>query len=515
MSDRERDSIQEMEDIQKGLEAFLQQELQGMQHTSGSGNGNRQTNRAQQGNRASDRSRQAAGRPAPQMFDLNEDDEDEEELDVIGSGRRAIQDDYGEDWDDPAYRKRQAARRAAARKTEKTSESSRRRQEAYKDEYDDYDEEEMREDRRSSGRKSKKQRERDEERDSRNAKSSRNNKKENGKKENGKKEPKKKKKSGFKRFLIAVALILVFLAAGLYVLVGKVYGEMNYEKIESVASSPMKEEGVTNILLIGNDSRENGEDGRSDAMILLSISNKTKKIYMTSLLRDMYVEIPGYKDNRLNAAYSYGGAELLMETIEQNFDIHISRYVLVNFEAFANLVDAVGGVDLELTGKEVEYVNGYLVEYNILLGRPEGTDYFDDLSGGMVHLNGPQALAYCRNRYIGTDFGRTERQRKVLTEVIHKLPKGVLTNPKGLIDGLMPNLTTNLTQAECYRLSLMAPKILTYDIIQNSIPIEGTYKDATHRKMSVLEVDFEANKKFLQENLYGTGDSTATAASEN
>lgn len=515
MSDRERDSIQEMEDIQKGLEAFLQQELQGMQHTSGSGNGNRQTNRAQQGNRASDRSRQAAGRPAPQMFDLNEDDEDEEELDVIGSGRRAIQDDYGEDWDDPAYRKRQAARRAAARKTEKTSESSRRRQEAYKDEYDDYDEEEMREDRRSSGRKSKKQRERDEERNSRNAKSSRNNKKENGKKENGKKEPKKKKKSGFKRFLIAVALILVFLAAGLYVLVGKVYAEMNYEEIESVASSPMKEEGVTNILLIGNDSRENGEDGRSDAMILLSISNRTKKIYMTSLLRDMYVEIPGYKDNRLNAAYSYGGAELLMETIEQNFDIHISRYVLVNFEAFANLVDAVGGVDLELTGKEVEYVNGYLVEYNILLGRPEGTDYFDDLSGGMVHLNGPQALAYCRNRYIGTDFGRTERQRKVLTEVIHKLPKGVLTNPKGLIDGLMPNLTTNLTQTECYRLSLMAPKILTYDIIQNSIPIEGTYKDATHRKMSVLEVDFEANKKFLQENLYGTGDSTATAASEN
>ena len=514
MSDRERDSIQEMEDIQKGLEAFLQQELQEMQQTSGSGNGNHQTNRAQQGNRASDRSRQAAGRPAPQMFDLNETDDDKEELDVIGSGRGSAE-DYAEDWDDPAYRKRQAARRAAARKTEKRSESTRRRQEAYTDKYDDYGEEEMREDRRSSGRKSKKQRERDEERDSRNAKSSRNNKKGNGKKENGKKEPKKKKKSSFKRFLIAVALIIVFLAAGLYVLVGKVYAEMNYEEIESVASSPMKEEGVTNILLIGNDSRENGEDGRSDAMILLSISNKTKKIYMTSLLRDMYVEIPGHKDNRLNAAYSYGGAELLMETIEKNFDIHISRYVLVNFEAFANLVDAVGGVDLELTGKEVEYVNGYLVEYNILLGRPEGTDYFDDLSGGMVHLNGPQALAYCRNRYIGTDFGRTERQRKVLTEVIHKLPKGVLTNPKGLIDGLMPNLTTNLTQAECYRLSLMAPKILTYDIIQNSIPMEGTYKDATHRKMSVLEVDFEANKKFLQENLYGTGDSTATAASEN
>ena len=521
MSDRERDSIQEMEDIQKGLEAFLQQELQEMQKTSGSGNGNHQMNHAQQGNGASDRSRQAAGRPAPQMFDMNEDDEDEEELDVIGSGRRAREDDYAEDWDDPAYRKRQAARRETTRKTSENrngggrsnSNADRRRQAAsdrtrpsrredYADEYEDYEDSR---DKKRSGKKSGKREETDTKTDK---KSRKGNKKEAG-------SGRKKKKSSFKRFLIAVALIIVFLAAGLYVLVGKVYAEMNYEEIESVASSPMKEEGVTNILLIGNDSRENGEDGRSDAMILLSISNKTKKIYMTSLLRDMYVEIPGYKDNRLNAAYSYGGAELLMQTIEQNFDIHISRYVLVNFEAFANLVDAVGGVDLELTGKEVEYVNGYLVEYNILLGRPEGTDYFDDLSGGMVHLNGPQALAYCRNRYIGTDFGRTERQRKVLTEVIHKLPKGVLTNPKGLIDGLMPNLTTNLTQAECYRLSLMAPKILTYDIIQNSIPIEGTYKDATHRKMSVLEVDFEANKKFLQENLYGTGDSTATTASEN
>ncbi len=474
MSDRERDSIQEMEDIQKGLEAFLQQEIQEMQ-TSGSGS------------RKAGTGKRPAERPAPQMFDMSEDDEEEEELDVIGSGRRGRDDEYAEDWDDPAYRRRQSQRREQQTGRQSQRQTGRQTQRR---------EPERNEQSRTQGKKSAKSR-KYEETDVRTNKTS--NKKQN------------KKKSGFKRFLIAVALIIVFLAAGLYILVGKVYAEMNYEEIESVASSPMKEEGVTNILLIGNDSRENGEDGRSDAMILLSISNKTKKIYMTSLLRDMYVDIPGHKGNRLNAAYSYGGAELLMETIEQNFDIHISRYVLVNFEAFANLVDAVGGVDLELTSKEVEYVNGYLVEYNILLGRPEGTDYFEDLSGGMVHLNGPQALAYCRNRYIGTDFGRTERQRKVLTEVIHKLPKGMLTNPKELIDGLMPNLTTNLTQAECYRLSLMAPKILTYDIVQNSIPIEGTYKDATIRQMAVLEVDFEANKKFLQENLYGEGDSTATS----
>ena len=511
MSDKERNSIQEMEDIQKGLEAFLQQEMQEMQ-ASGAGTRRSTGHTANTGTRSVEHE---AARPAPQMYDMKEDDEEEEELDVIGSDRRArSREDYAEDWDDPTYRRRQAARRTAEsrnsggrssntnRRRQETSDRSRQRREEYVDDYEDYEEDyDDYNNRKRSGRRSGKREEIDTKADK---KSRKGNKK-------SAKGGRKKKKSGFKRFLIAVALIIVFLAAGLYVLVGKVYGEMNYEKIESVASSPMKEEGVTNILLIGNDSRENGEDGRSDAMILLSISNKTKKIYMTSLLRDMYVDIPGHKGNRLNAAYSYGGAELLMETIEQNFDIHISRYVLVNFEAFANLVDAVGGVDLELTSKEVEYVNGYLVEYNILLGRPEGTDYFEDTSGGMVHLNGPQALAYCRNRYIGTDFGRTERQRKVLTEVIHKLPQGMLTNPQELIDGLMPNLTTNLTQAECYQLSLMAPKAVTYDIIQNSIPLEGTYKDATIREMAVLEVDFEANKKFLQENLYGDGDSTSTS----
>ena len=270
MSDRERDSIQEMEDIQKGLEAFLQQEMQEMQ-TSGSGSGKSGTGR------------RTAERPAPQMFDMNEDDEDEEELDVIGAGRRARADDYAEDWDDPAYRRRQAARRETTRKTSENrnsgghsnSNADRRRQatsdktqrsrrEDYADEYEDYED---RRDKKRSGKKSGKREEIDTKTDK---KSRKGNKKEAG-------SGRKKKKSSFKRFLIAVALILVFLAAGLYVLVGKVYAEMNYEEIESVASSPMKEEGVTNILLIGNDSRENGEDGRSDAMILLSISNKDRK----------------------------------------------------------------------------------------------------------------------------------------------------------------------------------------------------------------------------------------------
>ena len=179
------------------------------------------------------------------------------------------------------------------------------------------------------------------------------------------------------------------------------------------------------------------------------------------------------------------------------------RYVLVNFEAFANLVDAVGGIELELTTEEVEYVNAYLWEYNILTERPEGTDYMDTSVGGMVHLNGAQALSYSRNRYLGTDFGRTERQRKVLEAVIRKMPKALVTNPKEVISGLVTNLRTNLTQQECFRLCLQAAGALSYDMEQSSIPLEGTYKNATIREMSVLEVDFEANKEFIRKNIYG------------
>lgn len=315
---------------------------------------------------------------------------------------------------------------------------------------------------------------------------------------------KEKKRGGFlKKLLILLLILLLLIVGGAKLLAGYLYGNMNHEEIDAVVDEPMKQDGVTNILLIGNDSRKDGEDGRSDAMILLSVSNQTKTIHLTSLLRDMYVEIPGYQSNRLNAAYAYGGTELLLETIEHNFDIEVNRYMLVNFQAFANLVDAAGGVDLEVTNDEVKYINAYLVEYNQLEGKPEGTDYLDSSLSGMIHLNGPQALAYCRNRYIGTDFGRTERQRKVISAVIGKAPKALLNHPIELAEGMLDNMTTNLTKKEISSLIMKAPQMLGYDIVQGTIPIEGSYTPATIRKMSVLEIDFEKNKKYLQKEIYG------------
>ena len=318
------------------------------------------------------------------------------------------------------------------------------------------------------------------------------------KKKNG-----KKKKSRGKKVLAVLAVLLVLFGAVWYLAIGSIYGKMRYSRVETLAGEPLKENGVVNILLIGSDSRTEGDDGRSDAMILLSVSSKTMTIHMTSLLRDMYVDIPGRDGNRLNAAYSFGGPELLLETVKQNLGIEVNRYAVVNFQAFANLVDAVNGVDLELTNEEVKWVNAYLNEYNELRGMPMETDYLDTSLSGMIHLNGAQSLAYSRNRFIGTDFGRTERQRKVLSAVMKKLPAALVTNPNGLINGLFPNLTTNLTQMECLRLSLIGGKLLTYDIVQESIPLEGTYSSVTIRGMDVLQVDFDRNRAYLQEQLYG------------
>ena len=319
-----------------------------------------------------------------------------------------------------------------------------------------------------------------------------------------KKKVKKRKTHPFiKGFVGCIAVVMIAAGAVSFVTAGALHSKLNYSEIEDTKREPFKEAGVKNILLIGNDSRNADEGGRSDAMILVSISSRTNSIHLTSLLRDIYVDIPGHDGNRFYAAYAYGGPELLMETLEENFDIEVNRYMLVNFQAFANLVDAVGGVDLELSNEEVQYVNGYLVEYNQLEGRAEGTDYLDSSLSGKIHLNGPQALAYCRNRYIGSDFARTERQRKVVAAAVKNAPFALVTNGSELIEGVMSNITTNLTKNELSGLMMQAPMMITYDMVSGSIPLEGTYSNANIRGMAVLEVDFEANKQYIREEIYG------------
>lgn len=234
-------------------------------------------------------------------------------------------------------------------------------------------------------------------------------------------------------------------------------------------------------------------------------------------MRDAYVEIPGNGWDRLNAAYSYGGAELLMDTIESNFQISVDDYVLFTFAACSDLIQAAGGVDLDLSDEEVEWVNGILsVELNELLGDDANDDLLE-FGKGSYHLDGKQALAYSRIRKVPTvvdgipyadDFGRAQRQRVVMTQVM----QNVLKNPTRLgavLTSALPNVCTNMHTGGLYWLSLKAPfMLLTYDKTQQQIPYQdetqSTFQGSNIDGQDVLEItDFAANQQRLKETIYG------------
>lgn len=259
---------------------------------------------------------------------------------------------------------------------------------------------------------------------------------------------------------------------------------------------------VRNILLIGTDGRSAEDSARSDTMIIISMNSKTNEISLISLMRDCYVEIPNYGYNKLNASYAFGGAELLMDTIEHNFGISIEDYVSVNFISFANVVDSVGGIDLEVSDAEAQEINTILqAEVNEIMG----DNKLDDLlkSGGKLHLNGKQALSYARIRYIGNaDFERTERQRKVIGLVMDKVKSFNPATLPRLATSVLPDVKTNMSTAELYWVSLQAPFILGYDRQQLQIPTDGTFYGADFECGNSLVVDFQANYNKIYETAY-------------
>ena len=315
-------------------------------------------------------------------------------------------------------------------------------------------------------------------------------------------QPKVKKKHRLLKVIIILVILLAIGGVGGYFLwqhlIGSAYDKMTYKEAKEYSSTLLTENEVTNILLLGNDSRDNASDGRTDSIILLTINRAQKKVYLTSFLRDIKIDIPGKGINRLNQSYAFGGPELVMKTLSDSFDIKISRYMLVNFQAFAKLADAVGGVDLEVTAEEVDYINAYLWEYNDINGDDIHKDNFPDGTSGLLHLNGPQALAYCRNRYIGTDFERSNRQKKVITAIVKKLPQTMVTNFNGIMDGLFPSLTTSLTKDDCYELSSLLVNLKDMEIVQSTVPQDHTWKYEKYNEMDLISIDFDANKKYLK-----------------
>ncbi len=287
--------------------------------------------------------------------------------------------------------------------------------------------------------------------------------------------------------------------------VSKIEAELqkNLENME--AASELYSSEAFNILLIGVDSRSDSMSGQSDAMILVSINKRTKQVTMTSFLRDIYLSIPGYGSNRLNVSYAYGGTELLKETIKANFGIPIDRCVVVNFYLVMDMVDAVGGIDLELSEDEIDVMNRlYISHHNRLLGNPEGTDILSAGDAGTVHVNGNQALAYARVRYVGTDFARTGRQRTVITKCLEKIKGMGLGKINGLAEEFLPRIRTDLDKGDCAAMLLMALDLGSYDFTSLTIPTDGTWRNANINGMSVLTVDFTANTEAWYNIVEGT-----------
>jgi LCP family protein required for cell wall assembly len=268
---------------------------------------------------------------------------------------------------------------------------------------------------------------------------------------------------------------------------------------ESTYEVPISDD-VYNILLLGSDTRVSGEVGRSDAMILVSINQKTETIYLTSFLRDCYVYIPGYGNTRLNHSFAYGGPALVEETLETNFKVHIDRYVAVDFYSFMDVIDTLGGVWIEVSEDEQKVTNQYIWSMNKLMGEEWSNDYL--WTTGWMKLNGKQALCYARNRYTGNDYERTQRQRTIISQIITGAKSASPSTLVDLAQVILPQVTTDMTKTEILSYCANVAAYMDYDIVQQQVPVDGSYSGATISGMSVISLNLDKNIQYLQSTIY-------------
>lgn len=327
-----------------------------------------------------------------------------------------------------------------------------------------------------------------------------------------------KRRRVWTKLLCALLIILLLLTGGLALLVNNVVSSINYVELDEVYKenyqSPdgaelASHKDVFNIMLFGVDE-DTSDYGRSDSMILLSIDKKHKKLKMTSFQRDTFVYVPdpdGDYHTKLTNAYSYGGVGLALRTIEANYMVKIDRYAAVNFETFKTIVDILGGVELELTDREILYINCQIAQNN-------QTEYLD-AEEGKVLLNGQQALWHARNRggdvingvefYEGTDWDRTERQRKFLEAVVSDMRGASVIELLKIAKSTAPHITTNLTKKELVSLLLSAPSYLGYSVEQCSMPEDGTWGYEENFAGQVIYVyDWEEAQSALKQFVYET-----------
>ena len=268
----------------------------------------------------------------------------------------------------------------------------------------------------------------------------------------------------------------------------------------ALAGGRAEDTGWQNILLLGGDARDMDRYDRSDSMIILSVNRGEALVKMTSIMRDTWVSFPGRSTpGKINAATVYGGPELAVATVNEYFGTDISDYVLVNMEDWVNIIDLLGGIDLEITESERRQINSYAAGYT---GAPyQGARTIDQ--SGPVHLNGLLAMSYCRIRYIDSDYNRVMRQQKVLLAMAEKAQDMEIGELSAIAGQVGDHIATSLDDGEMEEL-MMAFMVMDVDQVEQfRVPADGTFRDGMVNGVWRIDPDFEENRKLLREFIYG------------
>ena len=258
-----------------------------------------------------------------------------------------------------------------------------------------------------------------------------------------------------------------------------------------------------NILLLGTDSRTSQQHARTDTMVILSINTVTHEIRLASLMRDIWVQVPGHGGAKLNAACVYGGPELTAQCVEESFGVDIHSYVLVNMQCLAAIVDALGGIRMDISASEAKAINRLFASDRN--AHDENTRFAGDnvSAGSQVLLNGKQALAFARIRSLDDDYVRTERQREMLIVIAKQLQQQDLLSLAGIVTGLLQYVETDLAIDE---IMAVAEACLGADldgVTELRLPVEGTFQAGTFGGTWCIRPNFEENTRLLRAFIYG------------
>ncbi|GAE03134.1 cell envelope-like transcriptional attenuator domain-containing protein [Clostridium botulinum B str. Osaka05] len=279
-----------------------------------------------------------------------------------------------------------------------------------------------------------------------------------------------------KKWILSIVTVIV-----LTTVIGTVYVYSQLSAVKKVSISKNDQQlkidkkadqygdDVINIAFFGLDRRKKDEPSRSDAIMIISLDKKHKKVKVSSIMRDSYVDIDGHGKTKLNHAYAYGGPELAIKTINSTFKLNIRNFVAVDFYELEKIIDTVGGVEIPVRSDEIKYINIYMQE----TARIQGKSVQEVQKPGLQNLNGMQAVAYARIRYTsGGDYERTERQRIVLTAIMNKVKKLGPTEFPKVVSALLPNVESSFSSTEIMKMGTSAFALGIDNIEQQRFPLD-------------------------------------------